>query len=100
VNTVKAFCRRNTPSCTIVKCKQCDKEFAVTPHSKPKSFCSDACRYKWWNANRQAQTTHICEHCGREFISYESAQRRFCGRSCYIAHRFSEGGVLGDKGAV
>lgn len=60
VNTIKSFCRRSEviiPSLSHSDgspvCKQCGKPFKIKPKVKPKIFCSDRCRYVWWNHHRK-----------------------------------------------
>lgn len=97
-NTVKSFCRRNhiqvpQPEPVIIdRCKNCGAPINQLPGAKQRIFCSDKCRYAWWNAHRRKQPYHLlCHHCGREFISYGNRKRRFCGRECYLLARQGEG---------
>ena len=76
-------------------CKHCGAELKHLPHKKKKVFCSQACRLAWWKAHpeqgtRNAYYSLICEHCGKEFVSYGNAHRRFCSRICYAEHRRKE----------
>lgn len=65
VGSVKAFCSRNQIKridrkgkadvgayCT---CKMCGALVGQQPHRKKKQFCSDACRMRWWNAQRSTR---------------------------------------------
>lgn len=97
-NTVKSFCRRrhiqiSKPEPVMNdRCKNCGAPINQTPGVKQRVFCSDKCRYTWWNAHRRKQPYHLlCHHCGREFISYGNRKRRFCGRECYLLDRQGEG---------
>lgn len=97
-NTVKSFCQRShiqvPPSEPVMsdKCKNCGAPINQLPGAKQRIFCSDKCRYTWWNAHRRKQPYHLlCHHCGREFISYGNRKRRFCGRECYLLDRQGEG---------
>lgn len=100
VNTIKSFCRRSKE----VKpkednkhyCKCCGKVVKQTKGRKEKKFCSRECRQKWWNShldkvNRKAYEKKICLKCGKEFLVYGSAPKKFCTHSCYIAFRFGGG---------
>lgn len=95
VNTIKSFCRRQD----IIKpndkhyCKCCGKVVPQNKGRKEKKFCSPACRVKWWNSNldkvnRKAYEKKTCLKCGKEFMVYGSAPKKFCSHSCYIAFRF------------
>ena len=68
----------------------------VQPHrGRPRRFCSDACCRKWWAAHPdaihqgpEAQRRLKCAYCGKAFIVYGNAQRRYCCHNCYIRDRF------------
>lgn len=105
VNTVKSYCRRNNLSATSKDtgnkenkehCKCCGKRVPQTTGRKQKLFCSDACRYRWWNKNRQQASRRSlevkhCHHCGRLFASYPRLQQRYCCHACYIRSRYGKG---------
>jgi len=114
-NTVKAFCRRNNlqgvasapaagqpavpVSCGI--CRECAATFELRKGVKPKKFCSDTCRWAWWNKRpeliqRKALYPLICAHCGKAFESYGNPYRKFCCHPCYILHRFPKPVPGGD----
>ena len=104
MNTVKSFCRRyslnacNASNDTGIKenkdnCKQCGKHLKQPLKGKARTYCSDACRYAWWNIHRhqpdrKASHRLTCAHCEREYISYGNPNRKYCGHACYIADRF------------
>lgn len=102
VNTVKSYCRRNAlpvggvdsaPTETTPHCEQCDKRLVQDPKRKAKRFCSDVCRYAWWNAHRNsvAKKTarkQTCAYCGGPFESYGYENRKYCSHACYIKDRF------------
>lgn len=95
-DTVATFCRRNglgNNAKHTLFCKNCGKPIQVTPHRKPKKFCSDACRTAWWNShpecvNRKAIYHFVCACCGKNFTAYGNRGRKYCSHACYIAHRF------------
>lgn len=96
-NTIKSFCRRNNlggvgtnislpPAGSV--CRECGTALIQTAGVKKKLFCSDKCRMAWWNAHpeavhRKAVHAFFCVHCGEQFESYGSRQRKYCSRSCY-----------------
>lgn len=104
VNTVKSFCRRNSiNACNASndtgnednkeKCKQCGNRLTQPTKGKARTFCSDQCRYAWWNSHRhqpdrKASHRLTCTYCGREFISYGNPNRKYCCHACYTSHRF------------
>ena len=93
--TVKSFCLRNNLGGMAAPvfdspnhCRYCGKKLKESPQSKVKRFCSDRCRMSWWKShpeklNRHAVQKCYCSFCGTEFVSYSSAQRKFCSRACY-----------------
>lgn len=98
-NTVRSFCRRNDLYGSATKtqiCKQCGKPIKRVSGSKPKKFCSDACRIIWWNnhldcVNRKAVYQFTCDHCGKSFSAYGNKDRKYCSHACYIADRYRRG---------
>ena len=106
-NTVKTYCKRhglggiakapasiNEP---FHQCLYCGTDIQQQLGRKPKKFCSDICRNKWWNEHpdkvrRKAYYHLICRHCKKEFISYGNKERKYCSHNCYIRERFG-----GDK---
>lgn len=101
-NTIKSFCRRenidiqsNPDDEKQDRCKNCGAPLKHHPGSRKKTFCSDKCRYTWWNRHRVYlghKSTHrlTCFHCGNEFSS-NNKKRKYCGRECYIHSRYGEG---------
>ena len=97
LNTVKSYCRRQNVDKEVSTnkdtCLLCQTSLIQTKGKKPKKFCNDKCRMKWWNThlnkvNRKAYTTHECLNCKKEFQSYANKVRKYCSHECYVAHRF------------
>ncbi|MDY0278337.1 MAG: helix-turn-helix domain-containing protein [Acholeplasma sp.] len=68
-------------------CIVCGKPLTYCDNKQPKRFCCDACRTKWWNANRdlskrKTAVKKICPICGKEFYSYKKTQV-FCSQECF-----------------
>lgn len=93
LNTVKSFIRRlpnkEAPQCM---CAECGKSIVQTPHLKPKRFCSESCRTKWWSKHRyeyewKSRITFICQYCGKEFRDDEKKERKFCSTYCFQQSR-------------
>lgn len=91
VNSVKSYCRRNKDSAAIISyqpvCKNCGIPVVQMPGKKAKLFCSDSCRMKWWNSHRDRVRhkniySFTCPHCGKEFTSKGSPNRKYCSREC------------------
>ena len=90
VNTVKSFCRRERQKADF--CKQCGQPLLHFYGHRRKTFCTDNCRYIWWNAHRHLMNheviyRHTCLYCGEDFKSPRN-DRKYCSRSCYIAARY------------
>lgn len=106
-NTIKSYCRRNGLSGKRAKtveipeestsfCPNCGKPVRQIPRRKHIRFCSSSCRQKWWNShlyqvNRKAIYEFTCACCGRPFIAYGNAHRKYCSHACYIKARFKGG---------
>lgn len=91
---VKTFIHRHGKDSDYVAklgiCVCCGSPLTQVPGKKPKKFCSDACRRKWW-ANNQEQLdrtmyVNICAYCGRNFETAKKNQR-YCNRTCYAESR-------------
>ncbi|HAL18483.1 MAG TPA: hypothetical protein DCO86_02515 [Spirochaetaceae bacterium] len=50
-NTVKSHIKRNAMQNDSI-CLNCGDPLTHLPHKKHKKFCSNACRYSWWNRAR------------------------------------------------
>lgn len=104
VNTVKTYCKRNALGAIVVQqphstdsvCKCCNAPLVQNPGRKPRIFCSDACKVKWWNAHpelvkHRGDRQVICGHCGKPFGVNKNSTRKYCSHACYIADRFHGG---------
>jgi len=107
--TVKTYCRRHALLEKDIRlkdkppgfCRQCGAVVEARPKRKPRFFCSDACRFAWWNAHRNDagnKKTHslTCACCGIEYRSHD-AGRKYCSRACYVKKRFGTMGERYDK---
>ena len=102
-NTIKSYCKRNGMGGAIAGnrdiCPSCGKELIQMRGRKPKKFCSDHCRNKWWNShldlvNRKTIYEYVCPYCHKPFTVYGNAHRKYCSHECYIKDRFG-GGING-----
>lgn len=98
LNTVKSVCRRNGIKISRPEerpsgvCKTCGEPLRQVAGGRQKTFCSDKCRYLWWNRSRCRHPYRLtCSYCGKQFISYGNKSRKFCGRDCYSLSRYGEG---------
>lgn len=100
--TVKTFCYRKKivplKQGVLGTCEQCNQGFLLVEKRKPRRFCSDKCRMKWWNSHRdlvnpKGMQKYMCNACGRIFMSYARNQK-YCSRDCYYGHRFGKGQIV------
>ena len=109
-NIIKSFCQRKdirplpkqADSAELCFCAQCGQPITQQKNRKPKRFCSDECRSRWWNRHRQelSKKTAVittCAYCGNCFESYPQEHRKYCCHACYIKARF--GGIRHDSKA-
>ena len=93
IGTVKTYCRRHpvdasdTQPGTVAFCKECGKPVVVREKCKPRQFCSDVCRMKWWNGHRdevkhKTESRFICEFCGGAFTRPGKTRHRVCSKKC------------------
>lgn len=101
-NTIKAYFRRKSDNNKKVEnvivddehCLFCGKDLVHKEKHKKRLFCSDSCRYKWWNRNRDKiknGKTIVCKCCGRKFKVGKNSKKKYCTYDCYIKDRF--GGI-------
>ena len=89
--TIKSYCHRHNrtlKNANSVICKSCGKDIIIKPKIKPRLFCCDQCRQKWWNAHRTSHQSRkiqifTCAVCGKEFMDYIGANRKYCSKTCY-----------------
>lgn len=96
-SAVKTFIHRHGKDSEYVSamgiCPCCGSSLVQTPGKKPKKFCSDACRMKWWAQHKEQMDrtfyTITCTQCGCSFET-TNPKRKFCTRSCYAKSRQKE----------
>lgn len=92
VNSVKSWCRRHQAEETKTDCcPLCGRKVVSLPHKRPRRFCSDSCRIKWWSAHPEERTiktgyTHTCRNCGCEFTNNRKTAD-YCCRECFAKAR-------------
>ena len=97
-NTLKSWCYRNKlneDDCikeTTIKCKNCGQNVVDTSGTKPRLFCSNECKQRWWNEHRKVRQSQKmiakkCPNCGTIFTSYVSENRIYCTMECYQGGR-------------
>lgn len=77
-------------------CLQCGGPIKQQTKRKPRRFCSDECRVKWWNDHRflkQHKNMRMvkCAGCGVAFPVYGKQEKKYCSHECYIRSRFGGG---------
>ena len=105
-DTVKTFCKRNDIGGvraeiknTAEGCPHCGKPVPQIPGRKPRRFCSDECRKKWWNSHpekvgQKAVYEFTCPSCGEHFTAYGNNHRKYCSHACYISARYKGGAAV------
>lgn len=89
-SSVQSFLKRNPMDLDLLgTCKRCGMTIQSIKGKKRKQFCSDRCRWDWWNShikevNKKAFYTLTCKHCGKEFSAYGNQKRVYCCHDCYI----------------
>lgn len=100
VSTVQSFCKRNnlngSGSGDGTRCLNCGKQIVQKPGVRKIKFCSDKCRWHWWNTHlnevhRKSYKTYQCKYCGKAFEVYGNRKRKYCCHECYIKDRFGGG---------
>jgi len=94
-NSVKSFYQREAKKqCPEPKnaCKHCGAAINQTSKTKQRVYCSDACRYAYWNRQRgeRGVPAFVCAHCGTAFAACPSARRKYCSQRCFHAARSTE----------
>jgi DNA-binding CsgD family transcriptional regulator len=100
-NTVKSFHQREltkydrTKNTESTNCGYCGGKLPEEPKKRTRRFCSETCRYAYWNShrgekNRKVQHVQVCAYCGKEFECYASAKRKYCGAVCFNNARWGE----------
>ena len=88
-NTIKSFYKRHTQCAAddSNRCFSCGNPLVQVPHTKPKRFCSDRCRYEYHNQNRTGRTIR-CAYCGTDFDTRGNSTRKYCSTRCYHMSRW------------
>ena len=90
ISSIQYFLKNNPIDLELVgACKCCGKTIQSIKGKKRKQFCSDRCRWDWWNdhikeVNKKAYYTLTCKYCGKEFTAYGNQKRVYCCHECYI----------------
>lgn len=99
-DTIKSFCRRNGLSGELEPvqdiCRECGQPLPQAEGMKPRVFCCETCRVKWWREHpnrirQRAVYSFTCACCGKPFTAYGNAHRKYCSHECYIKARFKGG---------
>lgn len=99
-DTIKSFCRRNVLSGELEPvqgiCRECGQPLPRAEGMKPRVFCCETCRVKWWREHpdrirQRAVYSFTCACCGKPFTAYGNAHRKYCSHECYIKARFKGG---------
>ncbi len=94
VNSVKSFIARHPAESGDV-CLCCGVPLEQNEHKRRKTFCSAACKNKWWYRHphmmtKQTMTAYECPVCGKPFKDY--GKRVYCSVACYAEARRKKNG--------
>lgn len=85
-------------------CPECGTAIVPNRTGKPKKFCSDVCRWKWWRKhpkpeNWKSTRTAICLVCGKQFLASREYDRprKYCSRACANKGRWMGGEKNGQE---
>lgn len=56
VDTVRYACLRMDEVSLVGNCKHCGLKMKSVKGKKKKTFCSDKCRWQWWNQQRKGSS--------------------------------------------
>lgn len=108
IGTIKTFFRRNQASAASQEsvgvishkkdeaiCKCCGCRMVQKNGQKPRKFCSNSCRMKWWNSHPELMKKkriyeYICPECKKVFTSVRKG-KKYCCHECYIRFRYGGG---------
>lgn len=87
-------------SCCVRRlCPMCGTPITQKPNGRPRKFCTDACRRKFWKRHPKADKWDsfaqlVCPVCGRMFfVQKENTRtRKYCSRACANRGRLMNGG--------
>ncbi len=76
-------------------CNFCGGLIKKAATGRPKRFCCDECRMKYWKGHRSevkkspsAIYIRVCPYCKETFEAYGNKTRKFCCHDHYIKYRF------------
>ena len=76
-------------------CGFCGGPMKKAATGRPRRFCSEECRRRYWKGHRSevkksenAIYIRVCPYCNETFESYGNKNRRYCCHEHYIKHRF------------
>ncbi|MBP2652188.1 MAG: polymerase subunit sigma-70 [Firmicutes bacterium] len=108
-DSVKSYCKRHhldgpaevvERNAEVIKenqglCLHCNNPIRQKKLGRSKKYCSDTCRYTWWNKNQDKRNinkelirTYTCQHCGKKSSVYGKGEQKYCSHTCYIKARF------------
>lgn len=95
--TIKTYCYRNGLHTEVLihnasLCKNCGKAIKEKSKTRPRVFCSEACKRSWWNDHRKERKNdniveYSCIVCGKRFSDYANSNRKYCSLSCFRNRR-------------
>ena len=76
-------------------CGFCGGPMKAAATGRPRRFCSEECRRRYWKGHRdevkkseKATYIRVCPYCGETFEAYGNKTRKFCCHDHYVKYRF------------
>jgi len=97
ISVVRYACSKSSDDDLLIgSCENCGLTIKSIMGKKRKRFCSDHCRWLWWNkhqteVHRKAYYTQRCKCCNKEFTAYGNNKRVFCSHECYLKYKAQNG---------
>ena len=71
-------------------CTQCGRILHTKATGRPKKFCSDACRLRYWKEHcGNAEVVKVCAYCGKTFNAAGHKSQKYCCRDHYFDDYFA-----------
>lgn len=97
ISAARHMCKKIKEEDVLVGyCENCGLRIKSIQGKKRKRFCSDKCRWQWWNknnkkVNKKAYYDYECKYCKTKFRAYGNKNRVYCSHECYVKSKTKKG---------
>jgi len=89
-STISSFCITLMSQPSL--CLDCNKRLKQATGHRQKKYCSDKCRMNYWKSHKDEIKRSLdysveCSHCHRVFFTYQSLNRKYCSRDCFLKNK-------------